>query len=58
MRYWIELGGFAKNLELLPENMSDKYSSKIVPDTAKKTTADTIKTISKTAIQKNSRSNS
>ena len=64
MRYSIELRdriyvkgygllSFAKNMGT---HLSNKYSQKLL-DTAKKYTTDAIKTSSKRAIQKNSRSN-
>ena len=40
----------------LAKNLSNKYSQKLV-DTAKKSTTNALKTVSKRAIQKNSRSN-
>ena len=51
---------FAKNIGThaakVAKNMSNKYSQKLV-DTAKKSATDAIKTASKRAFQKNSRSN-
>ena len=44
---------FAKNMD---KNISNKYGQKLI-DSAKKSKMDTIKTASKRAIQKNSRSN-
>ena len=48
-----EFLSFAKNMG---KNLSNKYRQKPL-DSAKKSTIDSIKTASKTAIQKNSRSN-
>ena len=56
MRYSIEprdLLSFAKNMG---KNLSNKYGQKLL-DSAKKSTADAIKTASKRAIHKNSRGN-
>ena len=44
---------FTKNID---KNLSNKYSQELL-DTAKKSTTDAMKTTSKRAIQKNSRSN-
>ena len=56
MRYSIEPKDKIYVKKNMGTHLSSKYSQKL-PDSAKKSTTDAIKTASKRAIQKNSRSN-
>ena len=55
-RTYVKGYGFLSFAENIGKNLSNKYCQKIL-DSAKKSTTDSIKTTSKRAIQKNSRSN-
>ena len=50
-RYYVKGYGFLPFAKNTGKNLSNKYSQKL-PDSAKKSTTDTIKTASKRAIQK------
>ena len=55
-RIYVKGYGFLSFAKNIGKNVSNKYRQKL-PDGAKKSTTDSIKTTSKRAIQKNSRSN-
>ena len=50
-RIYVEGYGFLSFAKIMGKNLSNKYGQKL-PDSAKKSTTDAIKTVSKTAIQK------
>ena len=55
-RLYVKVYGFFYFVKNMCKNLSNKYSQKIL-DSAKKSTTDAIKAVSKRAIKKNSRSN-
>ena len=55
-RIYVKRYGFLSFAKNICKNLNNKYSKKLL-DAAKKSTTDAIKTASKRAIQKNSRSN-
>ena len=55
-RIYVKGYGFLSFSKSMGKSLSNKYGQKLL-DSAKKSTADAIKTASKRAIQKNSRSN-